>query len=243
MIKRINCKFLFLCKRSYQTLFTLLLFLVFLSNPAYSQSITEEAQTLIDASQYQSARTLLEDYIDRKRREDFGVAKAAYQLSYIYLQLQNFEKATAYNQRSLKIKQRLRYEYVADNYMREGTIALRQRQFENSLDHYLYALELPHEDEAFSGLLYSYLGLTCARMNRFKKAKEFYQKSQITFQTAYTEGHPDIVSNYLQMGKVELATGDFLTAKSSEISGAFQSGAKRSRAACSVWRACLNSLR
>ncbi len=211
----LNQKIIFSCKGYYLRTLTLLFFLCFFAKAGSSQIITEEAQSLIDASQYQSARTLLEDFIDRKSRDDFDVAQAAYQLSYVYLQLQNFKKANDYNERSLKIKQRLHYEYVADNHMRKGTIALRQRQFENALDHYLYALELPHEDIAFSGVLYSYLGLTCARMNRFAKAKEFYQKSQETFQTAYNVGHPDIVSNYLQIGKVELATGDFLAAKES----------------------------
>jgi len=99
--------------------------------------------------------------------------------------------------------------------MRMGTIDLRKQQYEKALDHYLFALDLPHEDEAFTAILYGYLGLACAKMNRFKTARAFYQSSQETFATVYDEPHADLVSNWLQIGKIELAEGNFDEAKES----------------------------
>lgn len=181
----------------------------------FAQSELSEAKLLLSSSQFKPAQILLQDFVDQKPRQDFELAEAAYLLSYSFLQLQNYEHSKKYNNLSLQIKEKLNYEFVAGNYMRMGTIELRQQQYEKALDHYLYALDLPHEDEAFSAILYGYLGLTCAKMNRFKKAKEFYQNSQETFKTVYDEPHADLVNNWLQIGKVELAEGNFDEAKES----------------------------
>lgn len=181
----------------------------------HAQSQLTEAKLLLNSSQFKAAQLLLQDFVDQKSRQDFEMAEAAYLLSYSFLQLQNFAQAEKYNDLSLQIKERLNYEFVAGNYMRMGTIELRKQQYEKALDHYLYALDLPHEDEAFTGILYAYLGLACAKMNRFKKAKEFYSFSQETFKTVYNEPHVDEVNNCLQIGKIELAESKFDEAKES----------------------------
>ena len=180
-----------------------------------AQTDLTDAKLLLSSSQFKPAQLLLQELVDNKSRQDFEMAEAAYLLSYSFLQLQDFAQAEKYNKLSLKIKEKLNYEFVADNFMRMGTIELRKQQYEKALDHYLYALDLPHEDEAFTGLLYGYLGLTCAKMNRLKQAKKFYQNSQETFKTVYDEPHEDLVNNWLQIGKIELAENKFDLAKES----------------------------
>jgi len=191
----------------------ILIFLFIGMQTTFAQTHLAEAKLLLSSSQYKPAQLLLQDFVNQNSRQDFEVAEAAYLLSYSFLQLQDFEQAEKYNDLSLKIKERLHYEYMADNYMRKGTIELRKHQFEKALDQYLYALALPHEDEAFTAILYGYLGLTCAKMNRFEKARDFYQKSEETFKIVYNEPHVDLVNHWLQIGKIELAESNFDDAK------------------------------
>lgn len=188
----------------------IILFCFFFSVAIPAQNtLWRQADSLIQSADYFSAKAMLENFIASHKRNDFHLAKACDQLSYVYIQLQQPEKAEDLNEQSFDIKKRLRYEYFADNYMRLGTIRLQQKKYDKALDHYLEALDLPHETLEFTGRLYGYLGMTCARMGQPEKAIEFYKRAQSTLSAAFDKPYADMVSNDLQIGKLYLLKEEF----------------------------------
>ncbi len=170
-----------------------------------------DADSLSTENEFQSSIKLIQKVLDSNPR-NFLKSQAFYQLSYNYLQLYDLEKATDYNQKSLDLRDLLHYEFIADNYMRFGTIELIKDKPETALDYFLEASELPHEDLQFSGILDGYLGATYERLGKPDLALEHLKTSLETLMWELEETHPNVsVANY-NLGNLYASIGDYKNA-------------------------------
>lgn len=166
------------------------------------------ADSLAMQNDYRGAIKVLGEILDDQPRT-FLKAQAYFQLSHAYLQLFDLEKAHRYNRQSLELRDRIHYEFIADNYMRFGTIALQQGDYHKALDYLLEAQALPHESLQFSGILDGYLGATYERLGKSKQALQYYQNSLEVLSWELPENHPDLSVAHYNLGNYYSNIGEY----------------------------------
>ena len=177
----------------------LFIFCFALSSSAQDYHKIVKADSLSQANEFAASIDLINEVLNNNPR-NFLKAQAYYQLSYAYLQLFDLDKARDFNQKSLELRDMLHYEFIADNYMRFGTIELLQNKLETALDYFLEAKELPHPDLQFSGILDGYLGATYERLGKTEEALEKYQSSLEILEWDLGENHPDVSVAHYNLG-------------------------------------------
>ncbi len=159
----------------------------------------EKADSLSIASEYNASIDLINAVLNANPR-NFLRSQAYYQLSYNFLQLYDLDKSYEYNRKSLDIRDRLHYEFIAGNYMRFGTIEMLKGNHQAALDYFQEAKDLPHESLQFSGILDGYLGTIYERLGKADLALEFYNNSLEILRWELDENHPDISVAYYNLG-------------------------------------------
>lgn len=170
-----------------------------------------KADSLAIANDFVTSTKLINDVLNSRPR-NFLKSQAFYQLSYNYLQLFDLEKAYDYNEQSLKIRKQLQYEFIADNYMRFGTIELLKNNLQTALDYFLDAKDLPHANLKFSGILDGYLGATYDRLGQSTLALKYYNNSLEILTDVFGENHPDVSVAHYNLGTYYAAQNNNLKA-------------------------------
>lgn len=158
----------------------------------------EKADSLALAHDYSAAIDILNAILEAKPR-NFLKAQTFYQLSKIYLEGQELEKAYDYNLQSLKVRDKIQYEFIADNYLLFGIIKLLESDLEGALENFVEAKNLPHADLQFSGNLDGYLGTVYEQLGRDSSALENYKNSIEILGWELPENHQDISEAHLRL--------------------------------------------
>ncbi len=179
------------------TVFVLLIIGFFICSKANAQLPDELMQTdsLIQAKDYKKALQVVKQTIEQKSTR-FVLSQAYYQLSRVYLGLNDFDKAIYHNHQSLDIRENLRYEFIAGNYMLFGLIEMKRGNNDKALGNLFKAAELPFETLEFSGLLYAYIAQVYYRKGKIDEVLKYYAIAMETLQTAFEESSQLDLNHY-----------------------------------------------
>ncbi len=168
--------------------FGLLSICLLICGPANAQLSEElmQADSFIQSNEYEKALQVVNHTIDQKPSR-FVLSQAYYQLSRVYLGLNDYNKAIYHNRQSLVIRKNLHYEFIADNYMLFGLVEMKRGDNDKALGYLFKATELPYETVEFSGLLYAYIAQVYYRKNKIDKVLKYYTLAMQTLQTAFEE--------------------------------------------------------
>jgi tetratricopeptide (TPR) repeat protein len=172
------------------TFFELLILGFLFCGSANAQHSNELAQadSLIQNHKYESALIVVDNAILQKPGR-FVLSEAYFQLAQAYLGLGNLEKANSSNRQSLSIRKKLRYEFIADNYLLFGLIEMQKGDDDKALAYFFKAAELPYESIEFSGLLYAYIAQIYYRKGEIGKVLRYYKIAMETWLTAFEEAN------------------------------------------------------
>lgn len=183
---------------------------LFLYNPTSTGQITSllsKADSLSQAEKYEEAIQFLEQFILQYPNRKMDEAKARFLMSYNYMQLGNYNLAERNNAQSLRIRNRLGSDEIAENYMRAGSLRLLEGDFESAFDQLFKARELPTEDPQIYALINGYIGSAFAALGNSVKAIKYYQESLEILEIELGEDHPDVVTTHYNIAKVHLTKG------------------------------------
>jgi CHAT domain-containing protein/Flp pilus assembly protein TadD len=183
---------------------------LFLYSPTSTGQITSlltKADSLSQAEKYEEAIQFLEQFILQYPNRKMDEAKARFLMSYNYMQLGNYTLAERNNAQSLRIRNRLGSDEIAENYMRAGSLRLLEGDFESAFDQLFKARELPTEDPQIYALINGYIGSAFAALGNSEKALKYYQESLEILEIELGEDHPDVATTHYNIAKVHLAQG------------------------------------
>lgn len=180
-----------------------------------AQSPIHVADSLSANSQYLASNALLENFLRENPRRLHDQSKALFLMSYNYMQLGNFQQSEKANERSIALRDQLMSGDIAENYMRTGTLALLQGNYEKALDHLFIATTLPIEEPSLYALIYGYIASAFEALGQPEKALTYYRQAAETLLSATENSEADIATNYYNIGRVYLNQNKLDDAKSS----------------------------
>jgi CHAT domain-containing protein/tetratricopeptide (TPR) repeat protein len=191
-------------------LLLVILFFSFYSVNTFAQEYSKlvKADSLAQRSDFEASINLINGVLNENPR-NFLKAQAFYQLSYIYLQLYEFEKAKHFNEESQELRDMLHYEFIADNYMLSGAIELAQNNLEKALTYFLEAKELPHSTFQFSGKLDGYIAVTYKRLGKPELALKNYQSSLEILDWELGSNDPQVAEAHFNLGEFFASIQDY----------------------------------
>lgn len=167
----------------------------------------EKIDSLVQIQQFQTATGLLEQYIRQHPGRYFDHAQAYLLMSKNDLQLGNIEAALTNNQHSMELRERLRTDDIAENYLQLGAIYLAQEAYDEALSALQKAKELPFENPQLFGQVNNALVKVYTEKKEFRNALENLEQSLKLMQIDLGFYHPDACALYFQMGQLHRALG------------------------------------
>jgi len=176
-------------------------------NAQHSQ-VLMRADSLIQNENYNAAKVLLTQVINDDPSR-FELSNAYFLLSQMYFDENDLEKAAYHNQQSLSIRNDLHYEFIAENYMHFGLIAMRKADNDRALWNFLKASELPYQSIEFGGLLYAYMAQVYYRLEDMENVIKNYRIAMEALQTAFEEAN-ELDLNHYRIRRHRLYYDNFL---------------------------------
>lgn len=182
-----------------------------ISGFAQGGSALERVDSLAELGEYKKAISMAEDYLETGPR-NFSKSLAYFRLSKAHLDLGDFALAKDYNKESQSIKERLGYEYFADNVMQSGLIASAEGDPALALEYYQEASYLPHESILFSAALERNIGDAKLKLEDYTGAEEKFNNTIELLRWEVGEVHVEMVKTYLSLGQLNAMQRDWLSA-------------------------------
>jgi tetratricopeptide (TPR) repeat protein len=165
------------------------------------------ADSLSKASWYNASNEVLHQFIRDNPKRLYDLSTAYFLMSYNFLQLGDYESSIVSNGESLRLRERLRTDDLAENYMRLGAVQLVQGDYERAMHNFFKARELPYESPRLFSMINGYLATAYLEMGEYERANKAYLQSLEILKIDLGESHPDVSAIYYNIGQVFLREG------------------------------------
>ena len=173
----------------------------------WGQSNLDTATRLSEDNQFLASTALLEQFIEDHPDRYFDLSQAYFLISYNYLQLGDYQAALAANDQSHNIRDRIHSENISENYMRAGAVHLMMGDYERAIDLLYTAYNLPIENPQNFALTTGYMASAQQALGNYEKALNGYQQAKEILEIELGDDHPDIATNYYNIGTLYLDWG------------------------------------
>lgn len=193
--------------------FLIVLFIWWIGAFPVSAQTIDLGNSLSQAGKYRDAIRAYELFMEQNPGRTYDHSVALLGISYNFLQLGDTEEAIAANDRSIAIREKLRSDDKAENYMRYGIIDLYRGRFETALENLAQARSLPSVDPVQFALLEELMADAYAGLNNPREAARHYMLWVESLSAEMDKGHPEVVAALHKLGRFYLSQGRISDAK------------------------------
>ncbi len=167
-----------------------------------------DAQLLSDQGQYLASIEILDNFILANPNRLYDLSSAWFLESYNYLQLGELKMSAAANETSIILRDQLRSEDLAENYLRKGEIYIHEGDFPKAMNYLLEATELPTDDPLLSADINIAIAKVYAQLEDYQSALNYYQFALDVLMIELDKNHINIAQVDFDIGRIYTAIGE-----------------------------------
>lgn len=180
--------------------------------PLSAQSL-QRGDSLAQAGRFRDAIEAFQIFIEQNPGRVYDHSVAWLGISQNYLQTGAVEEAIAANDRSIAIREQLRSDDAAENYLRYGIIDLYAGRLESALENLAQAKALPAVDPLQFALMEELMADAYAGLNNPREALRHYDLWLESLLAELGENHPQVSEALHKIGRLYLSRGMLSDAK------------------------------